>query len=171
MNFKQHKHKSPNWAFRFYRHFWDSSEYLYYFFCPKSNYVYICTLKLKFLQVAYHGQLSWILGCKVTMPQLGQMHQFKFKSDGIADTPLGLYTYPVLQAADILLYKGTHVPVGEDQLQHLELCRDIAAKFNNYYGVKYFPAPVAIESNRIHFKILIFLLSFFFSSLFALCWD
>ena len=80
------------------------------------------------------------------MPRLGQMHQFKFKSSGLAEAPLGLYVYPVLQAADILLFKGTHVPVGEDQVQHLELCRDIAAKFNNSYKVKFFPEPVTIES-------------------------
>ena len=96
-----------------------------------------------------HGQLSWILGCKVTMPQLGRMHQFKFKSDGLAEIPLGLYTYPVLQSADILLYRATHVPVGEDQVQHLELCRDIANKFNNLYG-KYFPLPITVESKLMH---------------------
>ena len=100
-------------------------------------------------KVPYHGQLSWILGCKVSMPRLGQMHQFKFKSEGLAETPLGLYLYPVLQAADILLYKATHVPVGEDQIQHLELCRDIASKFNNSYNVEYFPRPVAIESKLL----------------------
>jgi tryptophanyl-tRNA synthetase len=80
------------------------------------------------------------------MPQLGRMNQFKYKSDGLAETPLGLYSYPILQTADILLYKATHVPVGEDQLQHLELSRDIANKFNNYYKIDYFPAPLAIES-------------------------
>jgi tryptophanyl-tRNA synthetase len=105
-------------------------------------------------KVPYHGQLSWILGCKVTMPQLGRMHQFKFKSDGLAEVPLGLYTYPVLQAADILLFKGTHVPVGEDQLQHLELCREIALKFNNFYDVKYFPLPTAIETSLTRLKSL-----------------
>ena len=100
----------------------------------------------------FHGQLSWILGCKVTMPQLSQMNQFKHKTDKlISDIPLGLYTYPVLQTADILLFKATHVPVGEDQLQHLEFCRDIANKFNNFYKVKYFPAPQAIESKSQFF--------------------
>ena len=82
------------------------------------------------------------------MPQLGRMHQFKFKSDGLAEVPLGLYTYPVLQAADILLYKATHVPVGEDQQQHIELCRDIALKFNNSYGVDFFPVPATIASKK-----------------------
>lgn len=94
------------------------------------------------------------------MPQLGRMHQFKFKSDGLAEVPLGLYTYPVLQAADILLYKATHVPVGEDQLQHLEMCRDIAIKFNNMYKMSYFPPPKPIES--ILFDLLFFSLSFFY---------
>jgi tryptophanyl-tRNA synthetase len=79
------------------------------------------------------------------MPQLGRMHQFKFKSDGLAHVPLGVYTYPVLQAADILLYKATHVPVGEDQVQHLEFCRDIAAKFNKQFGQEFFPIPKTIE--------------------------
>ena len=88
------------------------------------------------------------------MPQLGRMHQFKFKSDGLAEVPLGLYTYPVLQAADILLFKATHVPVGEDQLQHLELCREIALKFNNFYDVKHFPLPTAIETSLTRLKSL-----------------
>ncbi|CAF0758069.1 unnamed protein product [Brachionus calyciflorus] len=105
-------------------------------------------------QVAYHGQLSWILGCKVTMPQLGRMHQFKFKSDGLAEVPLGLYTYPVLQAADILLYRATHVPVGEDQLQHLELCRTIADKFNNTYSTNYFPSPIPLQGEFTRLKSL-----------------
>lgn len=104
--------------------------------------------------VPYHGQLAWILGTKITMPQLGRMHQFKFKSDGIADVPLGLYTYPVLQAADILLYKATHVPVGEDQLQHIELCRDVALKFNNFYNVDFFPVPTSIASDLKRLKSL-----------------
>jgi len=105
--------------------------------------------------VPYHGQLAWILGTKVTMPQLGHMHQFKFKSDGLAQVPLGLYTYPVLQAADILLYKSTRVPVGEDQQQHIELCRDIANKFNKAYDVDYFPVPKTLAS--IKFFLLFYL--------------
>jgi tryptophanyl-tRNA synthetase len=124
-----------------------------------SDYIYKCaatliacgidpsrTILYQQSQVPYHGQLSWIFTCKVTMPQLGRMNQFKYKSDGLAETPLGLYSYPILQTADILLYKATHVPVGEDQLQHLELSRDIAHKFNNFYKIDYFPAPIAIES-------------------------
>lgn len=80
------------------------------------------------------------------MPQLGHMHQFKFKSDGLAEVGLGLYLYPILQAADILLYKATHVPVGEDQVQHLELCREIALRFNKRTDSNYFPLPKTIES-------------------------
>lgn len=82
------------------------------------------------------------------MPQLGRMHQFKFKSDGLAQVPLGIYTYPVLQAADILLFRATHVPVGEDQVQHLEFCRDLAAKFNNQFNTDFFPLPVTIEGTN-----------------------
>lgn len=88
------------------------------------------------------------------MPQLGRMHQFKFKSDGLAEVPLGLYTYPVLQAADILLFRATHVPVGEDQLQHLELCRNIADKFNSVYSTDYFPIPLPIEGEFTRLKSL-----------------
>lgn len=84
------------------------------------------------------------------------MHQFKFKSDGLAQVPLGIYTYPVLQAADILLFKATHVPVGEDQVQHLEFCRDIVAKFNNQYQVDFFPSPITIECNLRIFLIFDF---------------
>jgi tryptophanyl-tRNA synthetase len=98
--------------------------------------------------VPYHGQLAWVLGCLVTMPQLGHMHQFKLKSDGMADVPLGVYTYPVLQCADILLFRATHVPVGQDQVQHLELCRGLAAKFNNFYKTDFFPIPKTIESKK-----------------------
>lgn len=105
-------------------------------------------------QVPQHGQLAWILGCRVTMPQLGRMHQFKFKSDGLAQVPLGIYTYPVLQVADILLFKATHVPVGEDQVQHLEFSRDVAIKFNNQYQVDFFPAPITLESEFTKLKSL-----------------
>jgi tryptophanyl-tRNA synthetase len=93
----------------------------------------------------------WILGCKVTLPQLSHMHQAKSKSEGLPEIPLGILTYPVLQTADILLFKGTHIPVGEDQLQHLELSRGIAAKFNNFYKTSFFPMPKAIESKKKNF--------------------
>jgi tryptophanyl-tRNA synthetase len=80
------------------------------------------------------------------MPQLSHMHQFKFKTDGTAEIPLGLYIYPILQTADILLFKSTHVPIGDDQIQHLELCRHIVAKFNKTYNTTYFPSPIQITS-------------------------
>ena len=78
------------------------------------------------------------------------MHQVKSKSEGLPEIPLGIFTYPVLQTADILLFKGTHIPVGEDQVQHLELARNIAAKFNNFYGINIFPLPQAIEGNSTY---------------------
>ncbi|MFI4936262.1 MAG: tryptophan--tRNA ligase [Caulobacterales bacterium] len=82
--------------------------------------------------VTAHAELAWILQCVARLGWLDRMTQFKEKSGKHKErASVGLYTYPVLQAADILLYKATHVPVGEDQKQHLELTRDIAAKFNH----------------------------------------
>ena len=82
-----------------------------------------------------HAELSWILNCFTYMGELSRMTQFKDKSAKHADNiNAGLFTYPVLMAADILLYKTDLVPVGVDQKQHLELCRDIAIRFNNIYG-------------------------------------
>ncbi len=92
--------------------------------------------------VAGHSELSWLLGCFTPLGWLNRMTQFKEKAGKQRDNAaLGLYAYPVLMAADILLYKGTHVPVGEDQKQHLELARDIAGAFNRHYGVEFFPLP------------------------------
>lgn len=92
--------------------------------------------------VSVHSELSWILSCHTPLGWLNRMTQFKEKSGKNRDNAsLGLYGYPVLMAADILGYKTTHVPVGEDQKQHLELARDIAGAFNRYYGVEYFPLP------------------------------
>src|SRR5476651_791597 len=83
-------------------------------------------------QVPEHGELAWILNCVARLGWLDRMTQFKEKSGKHKErASVGLYTYPVLQAADILVYKATHVPVGEDQKQHLELTRDIAGKFNH----------------------------------------
>src|ERR1700757_1112760 len=85
--------------------------------------------------VSAHSELAWILGCFTPMGWLNRMTQFKDKAGKHRDTVgLGLYSYPVLMAADILAYKATHVPVGEDQKQHLELARDIAQAFNSRYG-------------------------------------
>ncbi|HYH20019.1 MAG TPA: tryptophan--tRNA ligase, partial [Azospirillum sp.] len=92
--------------------------------------------------VSQHSELAWILSCHTPLGWLNRMTQFKEKAGKQRDMAnLGLYSYPVLMAADILLYKATHVPVGEDQKQHLELSRDIAGAFNRRYGVEYFPLP------------------------------
>ena len=90
--------------------------------------------------VAAHSELAWLLACQTPLGWLNRMTQFKEKAGKHRDNAgLGLYSYPVLMAADILVYRATHVPVGEDQKQHLELTRDIAAKFNHDYGVDHFP--------------------------------
>ena len=93
-------------------------------------------------QVRAHAQLAWILNCVARMGWLNRMTQFKEKAGKDREAAsVGLYDYPVLMAADILAYKATHVPVGEDQKQHLELARDIAQKFNTDYGRELFPLP------------------------------
>ena len=85
--------------------------------------------------VSSHAEGAWILGCVSRMGWLSRMTQFKEKAGKDKEkASVGLYVYPVLMAADILLYDATHVPVGEDQKQHLELCRDIAQKFNNDFN-------------------------------------
>ena len=92
--------------------------------------------------VPAHTELAWLLGCLTPLGWLNRMTQFKEKAGKAREEAgLGLYAYPVLMAADILLYKATHVPVGEDQKQHLELARDIAGAFNRRYGVEFFPLP------------------------------
>ncbi|RZQ62825.1 tryptophan--tRNA ligase [Amycolatopsis suaedae] len=87
-------------------------------------------------QVPEHAQLSWVLECQTGFGEAGRMTQFKDKAakQGTDRASVGLFTYPVLQAADILLYQANAVPVGEDQRQHLELTRDLAQRFNNRYG-------------------------------------
>src|SRR4051812_20747267 len=94
-------------------------------------------------QVPEHAELSWIFNCVARLGWMDRMTQFKEKSGKHKErSSVGLYTYPVLMAADILIYKATHVPVGEDQKQHLELSRDIAQKFNNDFGAPdFFPLP------------------------------
>ncbi len=95
--------------------------------------------------VRSHSELSWILNCTARVGWLNRMTQFKEKAGSNKEkASVGLYTYPVLMAADILVYQATHVPVGEDQKQHLELCRDIAIKFNNDYGKDFFNIPEPI---------------------------
>jgi tryptophanyl-tRNA synthetase len=89
-----------------------------------------------------HSELAWLLGTITPLGWLNRMTQFKEKAGKHRENAgLGLYSYPVLMAADILLYKATHVPVGEDQKQHLELARDIAGAFNRRYDREYFPLP------------------------------
>jgi tryptophanyl-tRNA synthetase len=97
-------------------------------------------------QVHEHAELAWVFDCVARLGWLDRMTQFKEKSGKHKErSSAGLYTYPVLQAADILIYKATHVPVGEDQRQHLELTRDIAQKFNNdFEAPDFFPLPEAV---------------------------
>jgi tryptophanyl-tRNA synthetase len=96
--------------------------------------------------VPEHAELAWIFNCVARLGWLDRMTQFKDKAGKHKErASVGLYTYPVLQAADILVYKATHVPVGEDQRQHLELTRDIAAKFNHDFDVPgFFPLTEAL---------------------------
>lgn len=92
--------------------------------------------------VTAHAELGWMLSCVARVGWMNRMTQFKDKAGKNAEAvSLGLYAYPALMAADILAYKATHVPVGEDQKQHVELTRDIATKFNHDYGVDFFPMP------------------------------
>lgn len=92
-----------------------------------------------------HTELTWVFNCVARLGWLNRMTQFKEKAGKHRENAsIGLYDYPVLMAADILAYKATHVPVGDDQKQHLELARDIAQKFNNDFGVDLFPLPEPI---------------------------
>ena len=92
--------------------------------------------------VPAHAELAWVLGCTARMGWLNRMTQFKEKSGKSREgASVGLFAYPVLQAADILLYRATHVPVGDDQKQHIELARDIAIKFNTDFDVELFVPP------------------------------
>ena len=93
-------------------------------------------------QVSAHAELAWLLNCVARLGWMNRMTQFKDKAGKNTEhVSLGLYAYPSLMAADILAYHATMVPVGEDQKQHVELTRDIAAKFNHDYGIDFFPAP------------------------------
>ena len=104
---------------------------------PKTSIVYAQS------SVPAHAELAWVFNCVARMGWVERMTQFKDKAGKDAErASVGLFTYPVLQAADILAYKATHVPVGEDQKQHLELSRDIADRFNREYDVPgFFPLP------------------------------
>ena len=93
-------------------------------------------------QVSAHAELGWIFNCVARLGWMNRMTQFKDKAGKNAErVSLGLFAYPSLMAADILVYHATHVPVGDDQKQHVELARDIAAKFNHDFGVVFFPEP------------------------------
>ncbi len=93
----------------------------------------VCTLFVQ-SQVPEHTELAWNLNCLATMGELSRMTQFKEKSEGRDSVSVGLFAYPVLQAADILLYQAEQVPIGADQRQHVELTRDLAARFNHRFG-------------------------------------
>jgi len=112
---------------------------------PKKNVIFCQS------SVAGHSELAWIFNCVVRIGWLNRMTQFKEKAGSNKEkASVGLYSYPTLMAADILLYKATHVPVGEDQKQHLELCRDIAVKFNNDFNCKdFFTLPEPIITKEV----------------------
>jgi len=100
--------------------------------------------------VSGHTELAWILNCVARVGWLNRMTQFKDKAGKDKEkASVGLYIYPNLMAADILLYKATHVPVGADQKQHLELCRDVAQKFNNDFKKNIFPLPEPLIQKNI----------------------
>ena len=103
----------------------------------------VCTLFVQ-SQVPYHAQMNWLLECVATYGELSRMTQFKEKSSRQEGYRVGLLTYPVLMAGDILLYSAEQVPVGDDQRQHLELTRQIAERFNNRFGVV-FTVPVGVQ--------------------------
>ncbi len=100
--------------------------------------------------VSEHAELGWVLNCISRVGWMNRMTQFKEKAGkNKENASVGLYVYPNLMAADILLYKATHVPVGDDQKQHLELTRDIAKKFNNDFKVNFFPIPEPLIQKNI----------------------
>jgi tryptophanyl-tRNA synthetase len=103
----------------------------------------VCSIFLQ-SEVPYHAQINWILECVATYGELSRMTQFKEKSSRKTGYRVGLLTYPVLMAGDILLYETAEVPVGDDQRQHLELTRVIAERFNNRYGPT-FVVPVGVQ--------------------------
>ncbi len=114
---------------------------------PKKNNIFVQS------QVPQHAQLAWIFNCVARMGWLNRMTQFKDKAGKNSENvSVGLFSYPTLMAADILIYLATHVPVGDDQKQHLELTRDIAQKFNNDFNTELFPIPEPLifgEATRV----------------------
>ncbi len=102
-------------------------------------------------RVPAHSELCWILNCIATMGELNRMTQYKDKSDGKESVNVGIFDYPVLMAADILLYDATYVPVGEDQFQHLELTRRLAERFNHRFGETFvLPATPEQQAEFMH---------------------
>ena len=114
---------------------------------PKNNNIFVQS------QVPQHAQLGWLFNCVARMGWLNRMTQFKDKAGKNSENvSVGLFSYPTLMAADILIYLATHVPVGDDQKQHLELTRDIAQKFNNDFKTDFFPIPEPLilgEATRV----------------------
>ncbi len=114
---------------------------------PKKNNIFVQS------QVPQHAQLGWLFNCVARMGWLNRMTQFKDKAGKNSENvSVGLFSYPTLMAADILIYLATHVPVGDDQKQHLELTRDIAQKFNNDFKIDFFPIPEPLilgEATRV----------------------
>ena len=114
---------------------------------PKKNNIFVQS------QVPQHAQLAWLFNCVARMGWLNRMTQFKDKAGKNSENvSVGLFSYPTLMAADILVYLATHVPVGDDQKQHLELTRDIAQKFNNDFNTDLFPIPEPLifgEATRV----------------------
>tara|TARA_B100000963_G_scaffold234675_1_gene205065 strand:- start:215 stop:1222 length:1008 start_codon:yes stop_codon:yes gene_type:complete len=114
---------------------------------PKKNNIFVQS------QVPQHAQLAWLFNCVARMGWLNRMTQFKDKAGKNSENvSVGLFSYPTLMAADILIYLATHVPVGDDQKQHLELTRDIAQKFNNDFNTDLFPIPEPLifgEATRV----------------------
>ena len=114
---------------------------------PKKNKIFVQS------QVPQHAQLGWLFNCVARMGWLNRMTQFKDKAGKNSENvSVGLFSYPTLMAADILIYLATHVPVGDDQKQHLELTRDIAQKFNNDFKTDFFPIPEPLilgEATRV----------------------
>ena len=114
---------------------------------PKKNNIFVQS------QVPQHAQLAWLFNCVARMGWLNRMTQFKDKAGKNSENvSVGLFSYPTLMAADILIYLATHVPVGDDQKQHLELTRDIAQKFNNDFKTDFFPIPEPLilgEATRV----------------------
>lgn len=107
---------------------------------PKKNTIYIQSENL------YHANFSWILECNTYMGEASRMTQYKDKSSKGENVSVGLFTYPILMASDILLYDADYVPTGIDQKQHVELCRNLAARFNNKYGDTFkLPEPMIPE--------------------------